>query len=83
MDNLKKCNIGRYFILLLEGKWRSRIKERLSVIYGDPSPSVATVKNLCNKFERCRTSIFDDPRPGLLLADRRLKLCELAKVKTS
>ena len=31
--------------LFLEGKSRSEIKERLDAVYGDSSPSMATVKN--------------------------------------
>ena len=50
--------------LFLEGKSRSEIKERLDAVYGDSSPSMATVKNLFNEFQRARTSVFDEPRPG-------------------
>jgi len=55
----------------------------------------ATVKNWFNKFQRGRTSVFDEPRPGapktattkgnvtkihdLVLADRRLKIREIAE----
>ncbi|XP_043259031.1 uncharacterized protein LOC122401139 [Colletes gigas] len=56
---------------------------------------MATVKNWFNEFQRGRTSVFDDPRPGapktattednvkkihdLVLADRRLKVREIAE----
>ncbi|XP_055633008.1 uncharacterized protein LOC129773427 [Toxorhynchites rutilus septentrionalis] len=40
--------------LFLEGKSRSEIKERLDAVYGDPSPSMATVKNWFNEFQRGR-----------------------------
>jgi len=79
----------------LEGKSRSEIKERLDVVYGDSSPSMAAVKNWFNEFQRGRTSVFDEPRPGapkttttennvtkihdLVLADRRLKIREIAE----
>jgi len=79
--------------LFLEGKLRSEIKERLDVVYS--SPSMATVKNWFNEFQRGRTSDFNEPRPGapktattednvtkihdLVLADRRLKMCEIAE----
>jgi len=33
-------------------------------VYGDSSPSMATVKNWFNEFQRGRTSVFDEPRPG-------------------
>jgi len=81
--------------LFLEGKSRSEIKERLDAVYGDSSPSMATVKNWFNEFQRGRTSVFDEPRPGapkmattednvtkihdLVLADRRLKVREIAE----
>ena len=50
--------------LFLEGKSRSEIKERLDAVYDDSSPSMATVKNWFNEFQRGRTSVFDEPRPG-------------------
>ena len=50
--------------LFLEGKSRSEIKERLDAVYGDSSPSMATVKNWFNEFERRHTSVFDEPRRG-------------------
>jgi len=81
--------------LFLEGKSRSEIKECLNAVYGDSSPSMATVKNWFNEFQRGRTSVFDEPRPGatkttttkdnvtkihdLVLADRRLKIREIAE----
>lgn len=81
--------------LVLEGKTRSEIKDRLDAVYGDSSPSMATVKNWFNEFVRGRTSVFDEPRSGapktaatdenvkkihdLVLADRRLKVREIAK----
>lgn len=82
--------------LFLEGKSRSEIKERLDAVYGDSSPSMATVKNWFNEFQRGRTSVFDEQRPGapktataednvtkihdLVLADRRLKVREIAEI---
>jgi len=79
----------------LERKSRSEIKERLDTVYGDSAPSMATVKNWFNEFQRGRTSVFDEPRPGapktaitedkvtkihdLVLADRQLKVRELAE----
>ena len=81
--------------LFLEGKSRSEIKERSDTVYGDSSSSLATVKNWFNEFQRGRTSVFDEPRPGapntattednvtkihdLVLADRRLKVREIAE----
>ncbi|KAL7632954.1 UNVERIFIED_CONTAM: hypothetical protein RMT77_016664 [Armadillidium vulgare] len=81
--------------LFMEGKSHSEIKESLDAVYSDSSPSMATVKNWFNEFQRGRTSIFDELRPGapktattednvtkildLLLADRRLKVREIAE----
>jgi len=48
--------------LFSEGKSRSEIKERLDAVYGDSSPSIATIKNWFNEFQRGRTSVFDEPR---------------------
>jgi len=52
------------WFLFFEGKSRSEIKECLDAVYGDSSPSMATVKNWFNEFQRGRTSVFDKPRPG-------------------
>ncbi|XP_035222076.1 uncharacterized protein LOC118194963 [Stegodyphus dumicola] len=81
--------------LFLEGKSCSEIKECLNAVYGDSSPSMATVKNWFNEFQRGRTSVFDEPHPGapkmattednmtkvhdLVLADCRLKVRVIAE----
>ena len=81
--------------LFLEGKSRIEIKERLDAVYGDSSPSMATVKNWLDEFQRGRTSFFDEPRSGapktattednvtkihdLVLADSRLEVREIAE----
>jgi hypothetical protein len=43
--------------LFLEGKSRSEIKERLDAVYGDSSPSMATVKNGFNRYVHSNTNI--------------------------
>ena len=43
-----------------------RNKERLGAVYGDSSTSAVTVKTWFNEFQRGRTSVFDEPRPGAL-----------------
>ena len=43
--------------LFLEGNSHSEIKKRLDAVYGDSSPSMATVKNWFNEFQRGRTSV--------------------------
>jgi len=40
--------------LFLKGKSRSEIKERFNAVYGNSSPSMATVKNWFNEFQRGR-----------------------------
>jgi len=55
--------------LFLEGKSRSEIKKRLDAAYGDSSTSLATVKKWLNEFQRGRTSVFDEPRPGAPITD--------------
>ena len=81
--------------LFLEGKSRSDFKEILDAVYGDSSPSMATVKNWFDEFQRGRMSVFDEPRSGapksattegnaknihdLVLADRRLKVREITE----
>ncbi|GFR27136.1 mariner transposase [Trichonephila clavata] len=77
-------------------KSRSEIKERLDVVCGDTSPSLVTVKNWFNEFQRGRTLVSNEPRPGapkiattennvtkihdLVLADHRLKVSEIAEI---
>ena len=50
--------------LFLEGKSLGEIKGHLDAVYGDFSPSMATVKNWFNKFQRGCTSVLDEPRSG-------------------
>ena len=93
MENEEYRSVIRF--LFLEGKSRSEIKERLDAVYGDSSPSMATVKNWFKEFQRGRTSIFDKPHPGvpksaitddnvkkihdLVLVNHRLKVREIAE----
>jgi len=77
--------------LFLEGKSRSEIKKRLDAVYGDSSPSMATVNNFFYRVSKWShvgfgwapkmattednvTKIHD-----LVLADRRLKIREIAE----
>ncbi|XP_036338566.1 uncharacterized protein LOC118748298 [Rhagoletis pomonella] len=71
------------------------MKERLDAVYGDSFPSMATVNNWFNEFQRGPTSVFAEPRLGapktattednvgkifdFVLADRRLKLRKIAE----
>jgi len=95
MEKEQYRSVFRFF--LLDGKSRSEIEERLDAVYGDSSPWMATVKNWFNEFQRGRTSVFVEPRPGapktattednvtkthdLVLADRRLKIREIAETQ--
>lgn len=81
--------------LFLKGKSRAEIKVDLDAMYGGASPSLATIKRWFNEFKNGRTSVFDEDRPGrpnevttekniekihdMILADRRLKLREMAE----
>lgn len=69
-----------------------RLLEPLELYVCVSWPSIAIVKNWSNEFQHSRTSVSDEPRPGtpetattednmikvhdLVLADRRMKLCE-------
>jgi len=97
MEKEQYRSVIRFFFL--EGKSCSENKERLDAVYGDSSPSMATVKNWFNEFQHGRTSAFNEPRPGaqktattednvtkirdLVLPDRRLKIREIAEIGTS
>lgn len=81
--------------LFLDGKTCEEIKAKLDAVYGDPSPSMTTVRYWFNEFKRGRTSVFDEERPGrpadvvteeivekvhdMILADRRTKVREVAE----
>ena len=56
--DLTKMEKGQYQsviqFLFLEGKSGSEIKERLDVVYGDSSHSMAIVKNWFNEFQHGR-----------------------------
>lgn len=81
--------------LFLDGKTCEEIKAKLDAVYGDPSPSMTTVRYWFNEFKRGRTSVFDEERPGrpadvvteeiiekvhdIILADHRTKVREVAK----
>ena len=81
--------------LVKEGTAPKEIHERLVKVYGDASPSYATVKNWAAEFKRGRVSLEDDPRSGrtststsdekveavekLVLEDRRIKVAEIAQ----
>jgi len=71
--------------LFLEGKSRREIKERLDAVYGDSSPSIATVKNWFNEFQRTgvpKTATTEDNVTkirDLVLADCRFMIREIAE----
>ena len=81
--------------LFLDGKTCEEIKAKLDAVYGDPSPSMTTVRYWFNEFKRGHTSVFDVERPrrpadvvteeivekvhDMILADRRTKVREVAE----
>ncbi|KYQ46149.1 Histone-lysine N-methyltransferase SETMAR [Trachymyrmex zeteki] len=81
--------------LFLDGKTCEEIKTKLDAFYGNPSPSMTTVRYWFNEFKRDRSSIFDEERLGcpadvvteeivekvhdMILADRRTKVREAAE----
>lgn len=76
-----------------EGTSAKDIHTRLVIVYGDSSPSLATVYNWWNEFKRGRKSIQDEPSSStprsvrmpedlkklgqLVMADRRLRVSVL------
>lgn len=93
MDKIGIRGIIQFFFL--EGKTAKKIHERILPTLGDSCPSYETVGLWVNEFKRGRTSIKDAPRSGapktavtpevidkvhdMVLADRRVKVCELAE----
>ncbi|XP_018312176.1 putative uncharacterized protein FLJ37770, partial [Mycetomoellerius zeteki] len=81
--------------LFFNGKTCEEIKTKLDAVYGNPSPYMTTVRYWFNEFKRCRSSVFDEERPGrpadvvteeiiekvhdMILADRRTKVHEVAE----
>lgn len=82
--------------LTKEGQTPSQIHSRMVNVYGEESPSLATVKNWAKEFKWGRESLEDDPRTGrptettseeiiehvecLVLDDGRLKKKEIAQM---
>ena len=55
-------SIIRY--LHLKGKtWQEMVKE-LKEVFGADCPSLATIKRWFNDFQRGKTSVFDEEKPG-------------------
>ena len=50
--------------LVLEGQSAKQVEERLTAVYGDASPSSATIKYRVKEFQRGRENLEDDPRSG-------------------
>ena len=79
--------------LVLEGQSSKQVKERLTSVYGQSSPSSSTIKRWVKEFQRGRESLEDDPRSGrpttstspeniekvhkLVIENRRISLYEL------
>ncbi|XP_071092044.1 protein GVQW3-like [Haliotis cracherodii] len=50
--------------LVLEGQSAKQVEERLTAVYGEFSPSPATIKRWVKEFQRGRESLEDDARSG-------------------
>lgn len=50
--------------LFLKGKSREEIRVELNAVYGEESPSEATIKRWFNDFKRGRTSVIDQQKCG-------------------
>ncbi|XP_048252714.1 protein GVQW3-like [Haliotis rufescens] len=50
--------------LVLEGQSAKQVEERLTAVYGESSPSSATIKRWVKEFQRGRGSLEDDARSG-------------------
>ena len=50
--------------LVLEGQSAKQVEERLTAVYGDASPSSATIKRWVKELQRFRKNLEDDPRSG-------------------
>ena len=50
MEKEQYQSVNRF--LFLEGESRSQIKECLDAVYSDSSPSMATIKNWFNEYQR-------------------------------
>ena len=54
----------QYQYLFLEGKTRQDIVKELNKVFRADCPSLATIKGWFNDFQRGRTSVFDEKKPG-------------------
>ena len=50
--------------LFLKGKPRQEIVKELNEVFGADCPSLAIIKRWFNDFQRGRTSVFDEEKPG-------------------
>ena len=91
MDKTEYRAVIRF--LVLEGNSATKVEERLNAVYGESSPSSATIKRWVKEFQRGRESLEDDPRSGrpstststemvdkvhtLVMKNRRISLYEL------
>lgn len=50
--------------LFMKRKTREEILEELNAVYGNESPSFATIKRWYNEFKNGRTSVMDEERSG-------------------
>ena len=62
LENVQYRSVIRF--LLLEGNSREEIRVKLSAVYGEQCPSMATIKRWFNYFQSGRTSVMDEEKSG-------------------
>jgi len=93
MDKTGCRAVIKFFVK--EGLTPNEIHSKFIKVYGDSSPSFATIKKWAAEFKRGRTSLEDDPREGcpksvtipeiieqvhdMVLDDRQMKVREIAE----
>jgi transposase len=62
MDKIKYRAVIKFFVK--EGLTPNEVYSKFMEVYGDSSPSFATIKKWATEFKRDRTCIENDPREG-------------------
>lgn len=94
MDQVEYRSVIHYYFL--KGKTNQVIKRKLDSVYGNLSPSFATIKRWTAEFRRGRTSVHDEPRSGrpnevttqenidkiqnIVMANPKIKLSEIVDI---
>jgi len=83
--------------MILDDKSCMGIKEKIDTAYGDPRPSITTIRYLVKQFQLYRTSVFDDENPDrpvdvtsaemiesvneIVFNDRQINVREIAEIE--